>query len=121
MNLNLGQVIFLALLQGITELFPISSLGHTVVIPGLLGWGDLVDNERFLPLITALHLGTALALVIYFWRDWLQVLRTLWKSIKEGQVQRGTEEWVSWLIIIGSIPTGILGVFLEKPLKQLFA
>ncbi|WP_112429865.1 undecaprenyl-diphosphate phosphatase [Thermogemmatispora tikiterensis] len=121
MNLNLGQVIFLALLQGITELFPISSLGHTVVIPGLLGWGDLVGNERFLPLITALHLGTALALVIYFWRDWLQVLRTLWKSVKEGQVQRGTEEWVSWLIIIGSIPTGILGVFLEKPLKQLFA
>jgi undecaprenyl-diphosphatase len=121
MNLNIGQVIFLALLQGITELFPISSLGHTVILPGLLGWGDLVDNERFLPLITALHLGTAIALVIYFWRDWLQVLLTLWKSIKDGQVQRGTEEWVSWLIIIGTIPTGILGVFLETPLKRLFA
>jgi undecaprenyl-diphosphatase len=121
MSLNLGQVIFLALLQGITELFPISSLGHTVVLPGLFGWGDLVNDPRFLPLITALHLGTALALVIYFWRDWFHVLYTLWKSIKEARVERGSDEWVSWLIIIGTIPTGILGVFLEKPLKELFA
>lgn len=121
MNLNIWQILFLALLQGVTELFPISSLGHTVIIPGLFGWGDLVRDPNFLPLIVALHLGTSIALVIYFWRDWLQVLRSIGKSIKDGEVKRGTEEWVSFLIIIGCVPGGLLGVFLEKPLKLLFA
>src|SRR6266699_6720579 len=121
MNLNIWQVLFLALLQGVTELFPISSLGHTVIIPGLLGWGDLVRDKNFLPLIVALHLGTSIALVIYFWRVWLQVLRSIVKTVKDGEVKRGTEEWVSFLIIIGCIPGGLLGVFLETPLKMLFA
>ncbi len=121
MNLTIWQTMFLALLQGVTELFPISSLGHTVILPGLFGWGDLVRNDSFLPLIVALHLGTSVALVLYFWRDWLQVVRTLLTSVKEGEVRTGTEEWVSWLIIIGCIPAGLLGVFLEKPLKLLFA
>ena len=121
MNLNIWQIIFLALLQGITELFPISSLGHTVILPGLFGWGDLERNKSFLPLIVALHLGTSIALVIYFWRDWFQVVRSVAKSVKEGEVRTGTEEWVSFLIIIGCIPAGLLGVFLESPLKLLFA
>jgi len=121
MNLNIWQVLFLALLQGVTELFPISSLGHTVIIPGLLGWGDLVRDKNFLPLIVALHLGTSIALVIYFWRVWLQVLRSIVKTVKDGEVKRGTEEWVSFLIIIGCIPGGLLGVFLETPLKMLCA
>src|ERR1700674_5760854 len=121
MNLNIWQTIFLALLQGVTELFPISSLGHTVILPGLFRWGDLVHNESFLPLIVALHLGTSIALVIYFWRDWLQVVRSIIKSVKDGEVKKGTEEWVSFLIIIGCVPAGLLGVFLEKPLKQIFA
>ncbi len=127
MNLNIWQIIFLAVLQGVTELFPISSLGHTVIIPGLLGWGNLINNTScggqscFLPIIVALHLGTSIALVIYFWRDWLQIFLTLARNIKEGEVHTGTEEWMSWLIIIGVIPAGILGVLLETPLKQLFA
>lgn len=121
MNLTFWQTILLSLLQGLTELFPISSLGHTVIVPGLLNWGDLVHDERFLPLITALHLGTSIALVIYFWRDWLQVCKTLALSVKEANVQTGTESWVNWLIIIGCIPAGLLGVFLERPLKALFA
>src|SRR5437868_6808956 len=121
MNLNIWQVLFLALLQGVTELFPISSLGHTVIIPGLLGWGDLVRDKNFLPLIVALHLGTSIALVIYFWRVWLQVLSSIVKTVKDGEVKRGAEGWVSFLIIIGCIPGGLLGVFLETPLKMLFA
>src|SRR3989440_7051732 len=127
MNLSIWQIIFLAVLQGVTELFPISSLGHTVIIPGLLGWGNLINDTScggqscFLPIIVALHLGTSIALVIYFWRDWLQVVRSIGKSIKDGEVKRGTEEWVSFLIIIGCVPAGLLGVFLEKPLKLLFA
>lgn len=127
MNINFWQTLFLGLLQGVTELFPISSLGHTVILPGLFGWGNLVSDTAcggqscFLPLIVALHLGTSIALLLYFWRDWLQVGQTLVKSVKEGEVRQGTEEWVSWLIIIGCIPAGLLGVFLETPLKQLFA
>ena len=127
MNLNIWQIIFLAVLQGVTELFPISSLGHSVIIPGLLGWGNLINDTScggqscFLPIIVALHLGTSIALVTYFWRDWLQIFLTIMKNIKEGEVHTGTEEWVSWLIIIGIIPAAILGVLLETPLKRVFA
>ncbi len=126
MSLLFWQIMLLALLQGVTELFPISSLGHTVILPGLLPWlfgssgNNIVNNPNFLPIIVALHLGTAIALVIYFWRDWLQVLRTLVRSVKEGEVRKGSDEWVSWLIIIGCIPTGLIGVFLETPLKHVF-
>jgi undecaprenyl-diphosphatase len=125
--LNIWQIIFLALLQGVTELFPISSLGHTVIFPALFGWGNITTDTAcggsscFLPVITALHLGTCIALLIYFWRDWLQVGKTLVVSIKDGEVHRHTKEWVSWLIIIGTIPAAILGVFLESALKILFA
>lgn len=121
------QILFLALLQGVTELFPISSLGHTVILPGLFGWGDIQAGTAcdgascFLPLIVALHFGTSVALILYFWRDWLQVGRTIVTSVKEGEVKPGTESWVSWLIIIGCIPAGLIGVFLQKPLEQLFA
>jgi undecaprenyl-diphosphatase len=114
------------LLQGITELFPISSLGHTVIFPGLFGWANFQTDTScggqscFLPLITALHLGTSIALVIYFWRDWLKVVQTLLQSIKDAEVKTGTEGWVSWLIIIGTIPAVLIGVTLESPLKQLF-
>lgn len=121
MNLTIWQTIFLALLQGVTELFPISSLGHTVILPGLFNLGDLVRDPTFLPLIVALHLGTSVALFIYFWRDWRQVVLSIIKGVKDGEVRTGTEEWVSWLIIIGCIPAGLIGVFLEKPLKLLFA
>ncbi|HEV2659899.1 MAG TPA: undecaprenyl-diphosphate phosphatase [Ktedonobacteraceae bacterium] len=127
MNLTILQAVVLSLLQGVTELFPISSLGHTVILPGLLGWGDLETSTGcggencFLPFITSLHLGTSIALLIYFWRDWFQVGRTLVVSIRDGEVRKGTDEWVSWLIIIGSIPAGLLGVFLETPLKKVFA
>lgn len=115
------QTLVLALLQGVTELFPISSLGHTVIIPGLLGWTALVQSPTFLPIVVAFHLGTSIALILYFWQDWLKVGKTLVKSVKDGEVKQGEESWISWLIIIGSIPAGLLGVALENPLKQLFA
>lgn len=125
--LQIIQMIVLALLQGVTELFPISSLGHTVIVPGLLGWGNLVEDTAcggkscFLPLITALHLGTSIALLIFFWREWYQMGLTVVNSVKTGEVKKGTEEWVSWLIIIGCVPAGLLGVFLKDSLEKLFA
>ena len=119
------KTLFLALLQGVTELFPISSLGHTIILPALIGklnadWKNL-GGETFLPLVVALHLGTSIALLIYFWRDWFQVGKTMVSAIKKGgKVDRGTEEWVSLLIIIGTIPAGLLGILLEKYIKRIF-
>jgi len=115
------QTLILALIQGVTELFPISSLGHTVIIPGLLGWTALVQSPQFLPIIVAFHLGTSIALVLFFWRDWWRVIQTLVQSVQQGQVKQGDASWVSWLVIIGCIPAGLLGVLLEKPLKNLFS
>ncbi len=120
MLLKLWQTLVLALLQGVTELFPISSLGHTVILPALVGWGDVVTNKDFVPMVTALHLGTSVALLIYFWRDWLQVGKTMVNTVKAGRVQRGTDEWVSWLIIFGCIPAGLIGVTLQKRIEGLF-
>jgi undecaprenyl-diphosphatase len=126
-NLTLWQIILLALLQGVTELFPISSLGHSVILPGLLGWTQFATDTGcggdgcFIPILVSFHIGTSLALLFFFWRDWLGVGRTLIKSVKEGEVRTGTEEWVGWLIIIGTIPAGLIGVFLERPIKHLFA
>src|SRR5690348_10354298 len=131
MNLNIWQIIFLAVLQGVTELFPISSLGHSVMIPGLLGWGNIINGTScggescFLPIIVALHLGTSIALVLYFWREWLAVCRTLIKGatriVQRKKIERGTEEWVGWLIIVGCIPAGLIGIVLEKRIQALFA
>jgi undecaprenyl-diphosphatase len=121
MSLTWIQTLVLALLQGVTELFPISSLGHTVVIPGLLGWTALVQSPQFLPIVVAFHLGTSIALVLYFWRDWWQVLQMLGHSVRQGKVRQGDASWVGWLVIIGCIPGGILGVLLKKPVEHLFA
>jgi undecaprenyl-diphosphatase len=98
-----------------------------VLFPGLFGWGNLVEGTAcggkscFLPLIVALHLGTSIALLIYFWRDWLQVGTTMVNTVRVRRVRRGTDEWVSWLIIIGSIPAGLLGVLLKNKLEGLFS
>lgn len=121
MSITWLQTLVLALIQGVTELFPISSLGHTVIIPGLLGWTALVQIPQFLPVIVAFHLGTSIALVLSFWQDWWRVLQTLVQSIQQGQVKQGDASWVSWLVIIGCIPVGLLEVALEKPLKHLFS
>src|SRR5579885_3851892 len=125
MHLTIWQTIFLALLQGVTELFPISSLGHTVILPGLFGWNINLATDTscggqscFLPIVVALHLGTSIALVIYFWRDWLQVLLTIFNSVKRGGIKKDSEEWVGWLIIIGCVPGGLLGVALQEPLTN---
>src|SRR5438105_14129207 len=103
MNLNIWQTIFLALLQGVTELFPISSLGHTVILPGLFGWANLINDTGcggqscFLPIIVPLHLGTSIALVIYFWHDWWGFILTLLKGIQEREVRAASSERVALL------------------------
>ncbi|HEY7357293.1 MAG TPA: undecaprenyl-diphosphate phosphatase [Ktedonobacterales bacterium] len=115
------RALFLALLQGITELFPVSSLGHTVVIPGALGWGNLLNSATFLPLVVMLHLGTAAALLIFFWRDWLALLRGFFRSVAKRKVGADPNERLSWFIIIGTIPAGLIGLVFQGPLETLFS
>ncbi len=115
------QAIILALLQGAAELFPISSLGHTVIVTGLLGWQQLQNSDEFLPFVVLLHVGTALALLTFFWRDWIRIVHALIVTAVAGRVDADPNGRLAWLIVAGTIPTGLIGLFLEKPIQRLFA
>jgi undecaprenyl-diphosphatase len=123
--MDLAHVLILALLQGLTELFPVSSLGHTVIIPGLLGWKQTLDSPTFLPLVVTLHLGTALALLTFFWRDWLNLLRGGLRCILAGRFTPDVDPqgygWQFALVLIGTLPAGAIGVVLKDPLTALFS
>ena len=116
------QAIVLGLLQGVSELFPISSLGHAVVAPRLFGWNIHQNDTFFLTFLIAVHLATALVLLGFFWRDWVRILSGLWRSIRARRIDEDdTDAKLAWLLIVGTIPAGILGLALEKPLRKLFA
>lgn len=110
-------LILLAILQGVTELFPISSLGHSVLLPALLHWPIDRDAAWFLPYIVVLHIGTAAALFLYFWRDWIGLFRGL--SRARGGAGN-PEARLFWLLVCGTIPAGLLGFLLEHRLRALF-
>ena len=111
----------LAVLQGVSELFPVSSLGHTVLIPALLRWHVDEGSDAFLAFVVVLHLGTALALVAYYAADWLAIVRGLAASIVRGRIGDDPSEKTGWLLVAGTIPVGILGVLFESAVKKLFA
>ncbi len=116
--MTLVQAIVLAAIQGVTELFPVSSLGHAVILPRLFGWGIDQHAPGFLPFLVMLHVGTAAALLIYFWRDWIGILLALLGRGTESQVAAGRRLFL--LILVGTIPAVIIGFVLEKPLRALF-
>ncbi|HUB10629.1 MAG TPA: undecaprenyl-diphosphate phosphatase [Acetobacteraceae bacterium] len=116
--MNALQAIVLAILQGATELFPVSSLGHAVVLPALLKWHIDQHAPEFLPFLVMLHLGTATALLLYFWRDWW-ALATGVLGIG-GTHQVGESRRVFLLIVIATIPAVILGFIAEKFFRNLF-
>jgi undecaprenyl-diphosphatase len=115
------QAVVLALLQGVTELFPISSLGHTILLTALLGWTDLQNSPSFLPFIVLFHVGTAAALFIYFWRDWVALIRAFLVTAVAGRIDADPNGRAAWLLVAGTIPTGLIGLFFQTPLKQLFS
>jgi undecaprenyl-diphosphatase len=110
----------MGLLQVATELFPVSSLGHAVLIPSLLHWSFKQSDPSFLPFLVLLHLGTATALLVLYRRDWLAIIRGFFTAAFRGQIQTDTER-LSMLLLVGTIPAAILGVFLEARIKTLFA
>jgi len=116
------QAVVLGLLQGVAEPFPISSLGHAVILPQLAGW-DIHQNDKFfLTFLVATHLATAIVLLFFFWRDWLRIVRGLMRSLRMREVREDdVDARLGWLLVVGTIPAGVLGLLLEHPLRHLFA
>jgi undecaprenyl-diphosphatase len=119
------QAIVLGVLQGATELFPISSLGHTVLFPTLFRWHNIVvwqsqPESPWLAFIVMLHVGSAVGLLIYFWRDWIAIIRAFFVTLGKRRVETPTER-LAWLIIIATIPVGILGLLLEHAVRTALA
>jgi undecaprenyl-diphosphatase len=112
------QAIFIAVLQGATELFPVSSLGHAVILPSLFGWSVNQKAPEFLPFLVVLHLGTAVALLLYFWRDWLGFAKAVVGHGDNETVRR--ERRIFGLVCVATLPAVILGFALEHILRGFF-
>ena len=117
-----GQAIILGLLQGFSELFPISSLGHSVILPRLLGWDIHQNDGFFITFLVATHLATALVLLGFFWNDWVRIVKGIGRSLRDRQIAPDdADAKLGWLLVVGTIPAGLLGLLLEHPLRSLFA
>jgi undecaprenyl-diphosphatase len=116
------QAIILGLLQGISELFPISSLGHTVIVPSLLGWHLDQKNPAFLTFLVTTHAATAIVLFLFFWKDWKRIIGGFFRSLKEREIKESDPDAkLAWLLIVGTIPAGVLGLLFEESFKTFFA
>ena len=125
MTLSYIQAIVIGLLQGVSELFPVSSLGHSVLIPALLGWHNLVNGQStgesfYLAFVVGLHVATAGALVLYFWRDWVAIARGFFRSLKTRSIETADER-IAWLLIVATIPVGLTGFLFEHTFRTIFA
>ena len=119
------QAIVMGLLQGIAEMFPISSLGHTVLVPAWLGWHNLVNSQSrsqsfYLAFVVGLHVATALALIVFFWRDWVRIIGGLLTSIRDRRIETPPQR-LAWLLVVATIPAGIMGLIFENKLRTQFA
>jgi undecaprenyl-diphosphatase len=119
------QAIVLGVLQGATELFPISSLGHTVLFPNLFGWSNIVKwqsqpESPWLAFVVMLHVGSAIGLLIYFWKDWVAIVGAFFTTLRNRRIETPTQR-LAWLIICATIPVGIFGVLLEHPVRVALA
>jgi len=135
-HLTYAEAGVIGLLQGITELFPISSLGHAVLIPALIGgsWAQDLDVSKaespYLAFIVGLHVATAAAMIVYFWRDWLRIIKAFFASL--GHViapapgtrrfqPQDTDQMLAWMIILATIPVGLAGLKLEHTFRTTFS
>ena len=125
-HLTYLEAVVTGLIQGVTELFPVSSLGHNVLIPALIGgsWAKALNvsapNSPYLAFIVGLHVATAIAMIVYFWRDWLRIVRGFFSSLRKRSITT-PDERLAWMIILATIPVGIVGVVLQKEFTKVFA
>jgi len=123
--MTLLQAVIMGLLQGITELFPISSLGHSVILPQLVGWTQIVkaqkaSNSFFLTFLVGLHVATAAALFVYYRKDWMQIIKGVLATFSTRKIETPTQR-LGWLLIVATIPAGLMGLIFEHPFRTLFA
>lgn len=114
------QALFMGLLQGATELFPVSSLGHAVLVPSILHWSFKQSDPSFVPFLTLLHIGTATALLVLYWRQWIDIVRAFFTAALRGRIATDNER-LAMLLMVGTLPAAALGVFFESRIKGLFA
>jgi undecaprenyl-diphosphatase len=114
------QAFVLGAMQGLTELFPISSLGHSVILPSLFRWRIDQSSEQFIVFLVATHFATALVLFVFFRKDWMRLLRGFWRSLR-ARVIADADAKLFWLVVVGTVPAGLLGLLFEDQLKTLFA
>ena len=118
-HLSYFEAVIVGAFQGVTELFPVSSLGHSILVPALIGgeWArDLnvsAPQSPYLAFIVGLHVATAAALLVFFWRDWLRVLAGFVSSVRHRRI-RTADERLAWLIVAATIPVGLAGLLLEQ-------
>jgi len=116
------QAVILGLTQGVAEPFPISSLGHGVVLPRLAGWHIHQNDKFFLTFLIATHLATALVLLAIFLEDWVRIVKGLWRSLSLREIRADdVDARLGWLLVAGTVPVGIIGLLLEHPIRKLFA
>lgn len=118
--MNIWQTLFMGVLQGATELFPVSSLGHAVILPSLLHWNFRQSDPNFVPFLVLLHLGTATALFVIYRQDWIQIIGGFVRAGLRGRIETESER-VAMLLLTGTVPAGVLGAVLEQRIKSLFA
>jgi undecaprenyl-diphosphatase len=120
--ISYARAIILGAVQGVSELFPISSLGHAVILPKVLGWDIHQNDKYFISFLVALHLATALVLLGFFWRDWVRIVAGLGRSLRDrGIAPDDSDAKLGWLLVVGTIPAGILGLAFQDKLAKVFA
>jgi undecaprenyl-diphosphatase len=116
------QAVILGLTQGVAEPFPISSLGHAVVLPRLFGWNIHQNDKFFLTFLVATHFATALVLLLFFLRDWIRIVRGILRSLSMREIRADDiDARLGWLLVVGTVPAGIIGLLLQESLRKLFA
>jgi undecaprenyl-diphosphatase len=116
------QALVIGLLQGVSELFPVSSLGHSVILPRVLGWDIHQNDGYFITFLVATHLATALVLLGFFWKDWVRIVQGILRSLRDREIAPDdTDAKLGWLLVVGTIPAGLLGLLLEHSLRKVFA
>ncbi len=117
--ISYGQALWLGVLQGVTELFPISSLGHSVVISGLAGWSSTNNPGNVLVFLVATHFATAIVLIAFYGREWVKIIAGIFRSLVRWRIETNTER-LGWLLVLATIPAGLVGLALQKHLAALF-
>src|SRR5260370_5619701 len=123
--LTYPEAAIIGLLQGVTELFPISSLGHSVLLPAWLHWHDAALHQSagespYLAFVVGLHVATALALLAYFWRDWVRLIKGFFATVGKRRIETPDERLI-WLLIVAPIPAGLTCLLFEHKFRTLFA